>query len=77
MNALPKHRVYAGFAGFILVVVNLVVWTEIAQGNVLRVTFFSVGQGDVYPPEVLTQEGDSQRMYIMKDIEFEEIITLT
>ena len=46
MNALPKHRVYAGFAGFILVVVNLVVWTEIAQGNVLRVTFFSVGQGD-------------------------------
>ena len=49
MNALPKHRVYAGFAGFILVVVNLVAGTEIAQGNVLRVTFFSVGQAFTRP----------------------------
>jgi len=46
MNALSNHRVYAGIAGFLLIVANLVAWAEIAQGNVLRVTFFSVGQGD-------------------------------
>ena len=46
MDVSSKQRVYAGIVGFILVVVNLVAWTEIAQGNVLRVTFFSVGQGD-------------------------------
>jgi len=46
MDVSSKQRVYALIAGFILVVVNLVAWAEIAQGNVLRVTFFSVGQGD-------------------------------
>ena len=46
MDVSSRQRVYAGIAGFILVVVNLVVWVEIAQGNVLRVTFFDVGQGD-------------------------------
>ena len=46
MNALPNYRVYALIAGCILVVVNFVLWIEIAQGSVLRVTFFSVGQGD-------------------------------
>jgi len=46
MDVSSRQRVYALIAGFILVVINLVAWTEIAQGNVLRVTFFSVGQGD-------------------------------
>jgi len=46
MDVSSKQRVYAGIAGFILVVVSLVAWTEIVQGNVLRVTFFSVGQDD-------------------------------
>ena len=46
MNVSSNHRLYAGIAGFILVVVNFVLWIEIAQGSVLRVTFFSVGQGD-------------------------------
>ena len=46
MNVSANYRIYAVVAGCILVVVNLVAWTEIAQGNVLRVTFFSVGQGD-------------------------------
>jgi len=46
MDVSSNHRVYAGIAGFILVLVNLAVWAEIVQGNVLRVTFFSVGQGD-------------------------------
>ena len=46
MNVSSNHRLYAGFAGFVLIVVNLVLWIEIAQDNVLRVTFFDVGQGD-------------------------------
>ena len=46
MNGSSNYRVYALIAGFILVVVNFVLWIEIAQGNVLRVTFFDVGQGD-------------------------------